>query len=305
MASIQFTTFIFIIWTVLYFFHHNYQAVNSFSGYILFLVIILYIFFLLVILFFTIVNLKWYNLVASIEQRRDEKALHDTLKFQYNQSADMSNKLVNSFKILYFYIEKYGSGLVKEQATEINILNTEYYKYVDLLFINFKSLSVREEKLSDNSTKLIFPDLENYPIHSEELNSFFKSAGNNITTQDIEFMKRLIEFNEKETEGKMSYKHFREIWALMIFFSTQRTENILFYVFKAYLDKGFEFDDNSHIKDVEFSKEQLEDFFATYKDFFPLVQQEFVLKEIQALNVNFTVGELVYVIITFRKYHPH
>jgi hypothetical protein len=240
--------------------------------------------------------------------KRDDKAIAKTAKAHYKETAVQSNKLFNSFKLLYLYMLKHSERNKDFSMERENFLQLkpELQRLVDMNIIRFKNAHKRKKRHhheEEQDQSLIEHDLDHYPIHTDyELKSFFKSCGVHMNDEETAFMSRLI---SDRSLDHITNRQLYEIWASIMHFRNKKSDEILNAVFKEYFLENYEYDDQQPIKDVVLSRERLVDFFSKYNDFFTQEQVDFALLEIRVLEKEFTVREFSLVLLMPRRYHPN
>jgi len=250
------------------------------------------------------ITLRWYTVISSTEMKRNEKCLDQCIEEEIQEASEMSESVFRSFKRLY-YDMRIKTKETQEGDSKFNSLpKPAMRKMLMSTILKFKGVKSLDElnEITAEEDKLIKNNKEITIDFADELRLFIKTAGNELTTEDIDFMLHMIENFEKYQMGRsISQSQLFEIWAVMIHFSGKRPDEVYSYVFQKYFDERIEL-----LNTNKFNEEGLLEFFRWYQEYFSSLQMEFIEKQIVSImgkNKEVSIDYFIANLISLRKYH--
>lgn len=256
-----------------------------------------------------------FNNTTFIENEKENKLVQKSSSSS-NKFNNLKNPVLKRF--LYTIVLKYkqiNPIAIKKILDTLNSKERINIKEVDLDECQYINKNNIKNKLdtSDNENhldlsndkseeELIFNHLDNIKINvNEELKSFLKTSGNNLTNEDVDFMIHMIEdFDSFNSTNEISLLQLQEVWAVMINFSTLKPEDIVDFVFSRYYEERPELENNNSI-----NEESILEFFRWYQAYFSQDLFDYIEKEAQfCINKDMSLEGFITNILTMRKYYP-
>jgi len=223
----------FIIWSVLLYVKHLTPMMDYYGNnkVILAAVVPLTVIYFILMVLITVLNLRWYTLISSIEMNRNEECINKVLNVQRKRASEISDDIYNSFKKIFYDIKtkKYldGKRTNPNQAFEFGLGNKKMQFYLNIAFDKFKAF-----------TKNTTDDFDEDKIQiKDELKYFLKSTGNRLDDTQIDFMLHLVIDFDKEN-GELSRTQICDIWGAILSFSKYTPQEIFYEVLNYYYDNN-------------------------------------------------------------------
>ena len=275
-------------------------------------VIIATIIYILLYSYLVAITLRWYTVISSVEMKRNEKCLNETIEEEIKNNSDMAESIFKSFKRIYFDMNLKSKDF-KDSSNKINTLNkpilTKMLISVILKFKSIQSLEELNKYQNDDSERLISKSnaeanlkIELSISISNEMKLFLKTAGNNMTNDDIDYMLHMIEnFDQYKSTQEVTQSQLFEIWAVITNFSTLKPENIVNFVFTQYFNERIELLNTNTLTEEGFLE-----FFRWYQEYFSSSNMEFIERQVSLMthkNKEISIDFFVSGIMNMRMYH--
>lgn len=265
------------------------------------------------------VTIKWYTVISSIEMKRNDECIKDSIKEELEELTEESESLFRSFKRLY-YDMKIKNKSVKSKSVNYNderfnhLNKPTLQKILMTILLRYKGITTKEElqlltyakDINSNEREGLVNNQNNYSKETKlykelsidvynDLKLFLKTSGNTLTNEDVDYMLHMIEhFDKYKENNSISQSQLFEIWAVMIHFSTKKQEEIVYFVFQQYYKERVELLNTNRM-----SEEGVQEFLRWYQEYFTVSNIEFiekccklVFKKSKEISVEMLVGIL-------------
>lgn len=182
-------------------------------------------------------NLNLLTLYSSLEMSKDQTIIDSCIDDQTKSSAQLYNKIYNSFKMIYFDKEEIETKANNSDLVANKLKNKSLIYLIDYQYRLFISYKLKLTGLSDQEISQM--DLDNEEIIlEEELSCFLNTCGNFLTKDDIEFMLHFVERkNDSEKSNKLtiSKRELYDVLGSMLYFKEKHPFELVKGVITDYL----------------------------------------------------------------------
>lgn len=264
-------------------------------------------------LFLIGISMKRYVILSNIEMSRNDETVRKTIDFHSKEQGKCADEIVNKFKKIYYDMQIKSimicddrSPIKKREIKKFNLLKgSSLCKMIDKVVLKYKGYDV--DYSNNEIVKFIEDNIDfsylNIGVKSD-LKPFLKSIGNNFTDIEVDRMLYYIQdYENLYKEKKMSIGNLKEIWAVVMHFSSINLEDLILYVISKYYEERPELEES-----YTFDLFQLSEFMRWYKEYFSIEDMNFLLKELEEVNKHnhneaISVDGIISLVLGMRKYY--
>lgn len=280
--------------------------------------------------------LKNYTLLNSLEMSRNEKALLSTISELNSRRCEIHNKIVSSFKLLYFYMKLYDCDFTTKEEMcrfytpqEVDNLTTSelnIYYLLEMVFFHFKIINSRNakelarirehlqnfgyqrilnmKKTSQERVSLDIDMLDESYIYAEELARFLSSSGTPMSKGEINRIKRYLRINLNNPKEPITLGNLKNVMLVNIKMSNMTSSEIICDVLGNYLSKKTN-SEKSETKNEVINFQTVGEFLNEYQFYFSIQEHSRILELSESLGEECSIFDLSHSISLARKEFPN